>query len=65
MLVLSRRPGESIILDNRIKIIYLGKGRFDHGKIGIEAPFDVSIHREEIQERINNGEEYDKKKESF
>lgn len=56
MLVLSRKPGEAIILDNKIKIIYLGKGRHDQGKIGIEAPQDVVIHREEIQARVNNGE---------
>lgn len=54
MLILTRWIGESILIDNTIKITILditGK----QVRIGILAPPNVSIHREEIQERINRG----------
>lgn len=53
MLILSRRRGESIIIDNRIKVIFLGNQGPNQVKLGIEAPEEISIHREEIQEKIN------------
>jgi len=47
MLVLTRRPGESIILEipgfDSAKVTLL-----DNGKIGIEAPEDIQIIREEL-----------------
>src|SRR5262249_17621291 len=51
MLVLTRRPGESIIIGNGIKltVVTIGPGRV---KIGIEAPPTVRIDREEIHTRI-------------
>lgn len=51
MLVLSRKPGESIIIGGRVvvKIIRVDEGGI---KIGIEAPPNVSVHREEIQARV-------------
>lgn len=51
MLVLTRRPGEQIVIgDNiRITVVSLGPGRV---KIGIEAPPNVRIDRQEIHERI-------------
>ena len=50
MLILTRRPQESIRLGSRIRITVLGfKG--NQVRIGIEAPPDVSIDREEIWER--------------
>lgn len=50
MLILTRRPHESIRLGSRIRITVLGfKG--NQVRIGIEAPPDVSIDREEIWER--------------
>jgi carbon storage regulator len=52
MLILSRRPTESIIIgDREITITILGM----HGgqvRIGIQASRDVKIHREEIYKRI-------------
>ena len=60
MLILTRRPGESIILDNKIKITYLGN-LYRQARIGIEADLDITIHREEIQEKINRGEVHEKK----
>ena len=50
MLVLTRRPGESIMIGSGIKltVVTVGPGRV---KIGIEAPPSVRIDREEIHER--------------
>ena len=52
MLILSRRFGESIIIgDNEVRITIIGI----HGrqvKMGILAPPEISVHREEIYERI-------------
>ncbi len=51
MLVLTRRPDESIVIGNNIKItiVSVGPGRV---KIGIEAPPHVRIDRQEIHEKI-------------
>jgi carbon storage regulator len=57
MLVLSRKPGESIVIDGRItvKIVRL---EGDIVKLGIEAPHEVSVHRQEVYDEIqkNNRE---------
>ena len=50
MLVLTRRPGEEIIIDNNIRITVVSiKG--DRIRIGIEAPPSVTVDRQEIHER--------------
>ncbi len=48
MLVLSRKPEESIIIDDRITITVL-EIRADRIRIGIEAPREVPIVREELR----------------
>jgi len=51
MLILTRRTGESLVIGKDIAITVLGvKG--NQVRIGIKAPKDVSVHREEISERI-------------
>ena len=56
MLILSRRCGEAIVIDERVTITVLSiKGR--QVRIGIDAPDDVNVHREEIYQRILAGEE--------
>lgn len=55
MLILTRRVGEAIIIGDDVEVVILGvKG--NQVRMGINAPKDVSVHREEIYERIANGE---------
>lgn len=52
MLILTRRVGETLIIGDNVVITVLGvKG--NQVRIGINAPKDVSIHREEIYNRIH------------
>ena len=51
MLILTRRIGESLTIGENIKITLLGiKG--NQVRIGIDAPKDVEVHREEIYDKI-------------
>jgi carbon storage regulator len=51
MLILTRRCEEKIVIDDNITVTVLGiKGR--QVLIGIEAPREVSVHREEVYQRI-------------
>jgi carbon storage regulator len=51
MLILSRRLGESIVIDGRIHVKIV-RVEGDVIKVGIEAPADVPVHRKEIYEEI-------------
>ena len=51
MLVLSRKKNESIIVNDNI-VITVVDVRGDKVRIGIEAPRDVSVHRQEVLEAI-------------
>lgn len=51
MLILTRRVGESVMIGDNVTITVLGvKG--NQVRIGVNAPKDVAVHREEIYERI-------------
>ena len=51
MLILTRKVGERIRIGDDISVIVLGL-RGNQVRIGIDAPSHVSIHREEIYDRI-------------
>ena len=53
MLVLSRKTEESMIIGDDIKITVLDI-RGGQVRIGITAPYDVKIHREEVYNRISS-----------
>lgn len=51
MLILTRRVGESLIIGDDVVVNVLGvKG--NQVRIGVDAPKDVTVHREEIYDRI-------------
>jgi carbon storage regulator len=55
MLILSRRPGDAILIDGGIRIVVLASGQRSV-RLGIEAPSDVGIVREEIASRGPDGQ---------
>ena len=55
MLILTRRVGESVVIGDDVSVTILGvKG--NQVRIGVTAPMDVSVHRQEIYERIKKEE---------
>jgi len=51
MLALSRKLGESIVIDDQIEVVVLSISK-DQIKLGIEAPKHIKIHRKEIYLQI-------------
>jgi len=51
MLALTRKRGESIIINDNIEIVVIGIQN-DQVKLGVVAPKEISIHRKEIYDRI-------------
>ena len=55
MLILTRRVGETLMIGDDVSITVLGvKG--NQVRIGIDAPREVAVHREEIYKKINAAE---------
>jgi carbon storage regulator len=53
MLVLTRRSNESIVIDEKIKVMVVAiQGQCV--KLGIDAPLGVPVNRSEVQQRIAN-----------
>ena len=53
MLILTRRVGETLMVGDDVTVTVLGvKG--NQVRIGVDAPKDVAVHREEIYQRIQN-----------
>ncbi|NKB75467.1 MAG: carbon storage regulator CsrA [Gammaproteobacteria bacterium] len=53
MLILTRRIGESVYIGDEVRLTVLGV-RGNQVRIGINAPKDVPVHREEIYHRIKH-----------
>lgn len=56
MLVLSRKKNESIIIDENI-VITVVEIRGDKVRLGIKAPLEIPVHREEVHEAIKKEQE--------
>ena len=57
MLILTRRFGESLMVGDSVKVTVLGVKR-GQVSIGINAPQEIAVHREEVYDRIRSEHEH-------
>jgi carbon storage regulator len=60
MLVMTRRSGEKIMIGSNITLTILGV-QGNQVRIGVDAPREVPVHREEIYQRIRQEQEAERK----
>mgnify|MGYP003955733187 FL=1 len=53
MLILTRRVGETLVIGDDVIVTVLGV-RGNQVRLGVNAPKDIAVHREEIYQRIQN-----------
>jgi carbon storage regulator len=51
MLILTRRVGESLMIGNNVTVTVLGVNG-NQVRVGVNAPKNVEVHREEVYERV-------------
>ena len=61
MLILTRRVGETLVIGDDVTITVLGV-RGNQVRVGVNAPKDVAVHREEIYQRIQDENSYENNK---
>ncbi len=55
MLVLTRKCGEKVVMPQQEVVITVLEVRGDRVRLGIEAPAEIRVHRQEIWQRIQQG----------
>ena len=63
MLILTRRVGETLVIGDEVTVTVLGV-RGNQVRLGVNAPKDVAVHREEIYQRIQNEKDAENSTES-
>ena len=63
MLILTRRVGETLVIGDEVTVTVLGV-RGNQVRLGVNAPKDVAVHREEIYQRIQNEKDAENSNES-
>ncbi len=62
MLILTRRVGETLMIGDNVSVTVL-RVKGNQVRLGVNAPRDISVHREEIYDRILNEQDDEEDKE--